>query len=191
MEVIRKLEDIRELGLPSLKPVVTIGSFDGVHLGHQHLLSVVKEKAAAIGGVSVVITFHPHPQQLLRPGAFDFFAINSVDEKIKLIEEAGIDYLIIIPFTWEFASLSFAQFIKDILVSIIGIKMLVMGPNNTFGKGRQGNAQTIQQICCEENIIIVVVSELKIEGKPVRSQRIRQLIRQQNSKGVEELLGHD
>lgn len=184
MEIIRTLDT----QISFRNPVVTIGSFDGVHLGHRQIFKEVKEKASSLNGESVAITFDPHPQQLLHHG-MDFFLLNSLEEKIDLISREGVDYLIVFPFTYAFASQSFSQFFYEILVNKIGMKALVMGPNHSMGKNREGNLNAIRRICQEENIELKVAPELIIGGHPVRSQRIRTLIQEQRIEEASRLLG--
>lgn len=186
MQIIKGLSKI-----PAFKnPVVTIGSFDGVHLGHQQVLKGLKEEAKKLDGESIVITFDPHPQQVLHQ-SIDFFLINPIEEKIKLIENEGVDYLIILPFTHEFAGMTFSSFLNEVLVEKIGIKGLVMGPNHSFGKNREGNFDAIAEICKERDIQILPISEFKIDDCAVRSAKIRKLIQDREIEEAEKFLGHD
>lgn len=186
MEIIRSLDAIPEF----VNPVVTIGSFDGVHLGHRQIFKYMKEVAQQVGGESVIITFEPHPQELLHPDS-DFFRINTIEEKIKLIEEENIDYLIVIPFTKPLADMSFTDFFEEILIEKIHVKAIVMGPNHTFGKGRAGNNQLISEYAQQKGVDIVLIPEFMMNDCAVRSQQIRKCIRQQNYSEAVKLLGHD
>lgn len=175
--------------LPRLKnPVVTVGSFDGVHLGHQQILTYLKDAAAKYDGESVVITFHPHPQQVLHPNN-DFFLINTAEENAKLIEQQGIDNLIIINFTLQFSQLTFDQFL-NLLIEKIGMRALVMGPNHNFGKNREGNSSSMREICKKNSIEIIQIPEFVIEENKVRSSKIREHLINKEFEQAEQLLGH-
>ena len=169
--------------------VATIGSFDGMHLGHQHLLKCVKENAIRLHGKSVVITFEPHPQEVLYRSS-DFFRINKKEEKIKLIEKENIDYLIILPFTSELFELSFKNFIQDILIDKIGIKALVMGTNHSIGKNREGTAENISAYAKEKEIEIIKIPEFIINNSSIRSRKIRELLKNGDLEKASLLLGY-
>jgi riboflavin kinase/FMN adenylyltransferase len=127
-----------EITAPLVNPVVTIGNFDGVHLGHREIFRRLKQSARELGGVSVVITFDPHPLRVVNSHR-DVTLINTLDEKITLIEASGVDYLIIIPFDISFAATPSAEFIEKYLVGIIGTKKLIIGYDYAFGRNREGN----------------------------------------------------
>ncbi|MEG2070900.1 MAG: FAD synthetase family protein, partial [Bacteroidales bacterium] len=167
-----------------------IGAFDGVHLGHQQIFKQLIQHAQKTGGHTVVITFDPHPQQLLNPNS-DFFLIQSLEDNIELIRQQGIDYLIIIPFTMEFSQLSTQEFIEEILVNRIGAKGIVMGPNHFLGKNREGNHQIITDLCEKNNIEIVEIPEFVMNENSVRSRKIRNHILHQEIDKAIILLGHD
>lgn len=169
-------------------PVVTVGSFDGVHLGHQQILNFLKAAAAKYNGESVVITFYPHPQQVLHPEK-DFFLINTPEENSKLIKEQGIDNLIIINFTPQFSQLTFDQFL-NLLIEKIGMRALVMGPNHNFGKNREGNSNSMREICEKNSIEIIQIPEFILEENKVRSSKIREHLINKEIEQAEQLLGH-
>ena len=131
----RVFEDINAIPHPFKNGVVAIGNFDGVHKGHQALFKKVIEKARLMGGTSVVMTFKPHPAQVLAQGK-NSPLITSYDRKRELIEQLGIDVLICAPFTKKFASVGAMEFVRDILVGKIGAKAVVVGKDYTFGKKR-------------------------------------------------------
>ncbi len=135
MELIRDIDAIEE---PFKNAVVTIGNFDGVHKGHQYLFSTVIEKAKSIDGTSVAITFNPHPVKVLQESG-QLPHITMYEQKMELIEQTGIDVLICIPFTREFASMTAEKFVEDLLVKRIGMKAIITGEDYTFGKERKGN----------------------------------------------------
>lgn len=186
MKIIKSLKQ-----LPTFdNSVVTIGSFDGVHLGHRQIFKYLKEVAQHTGGESIVITFEPHPQELLNPNS-DFFRINTLDEKIELINKEGLDYLVILPFTHELASMSFQDFFEKILIHDFNVKTLVMGPNHTFGKDRQGNIMHISELAKQKNIEIKLIPEFMINDCAVRSRKIRECIQNENNEEAMKLLGHN
>ena len=139
MKIYRKIEDITE---PFTNACVTIGNFDGVHYGHQQLFATVVEKARSHGGTSVVITFDPHPLQVLLPGGIKL--ISTCQQKEELIELSGIDVLLVIPFTKEFAKTTADTFVAELLVKRLGVKELVVGYDYAFGKGRSGNIEFLK-----------------------------------------------
>src|SRR6185369_1748348 len=129
--------------------VVTSGTFDGVHLGHQTILSRLKEIAEKNRGETVVITFWPHPRFILRPDDSSLKLLNTFEEKAELLKEQGIQHLIRIPFTKEFSQLSSIDFIKSILVENIGTKKLVIGYDHRFGKNREGGFDQLKVNCTQ------------------------------------------
>ena len=118
--------------------VVTSGTFDGVHLGHQKILNRIREIARSINGETVLITFWPHPRLVLYPEEHNLRLLSTFEEKAKLLREAGIDHLITIPFTKEFSQLTSKEFIESVLVDSIRTKKLVIGYDHRFGKNREG-----------------------------------------------------
>lgn len=175
--------------LPAFRnAVVTVGSFDGVHLGHRRIFEYMREAAERLGGESVVITFDPHPQTVLHPER-EFFTLNTLEENAALIGEAGIDNMVVLPFTKVFSQLSFQDFL-NFLIKKIGIKAIVMGPDHNFGKGREGNRETMREICSKNSIEIIIIPELIMEENKVRSSKIRQYIENKQIAEAEKLLGH-
>lgn len=134
-------EEYDDLGL--VRPVVTIGVFDGVHLGHRHLLSHVVSKAGQTGGESVVITFDPHPRLVLSAKTRGISFLSTLEEKKKLLAELKIDHLVIIRFSKEFSNMEASDFIREILVGRIGVKHLIVGYDNHIGKNKAGDMKKI------------------------------------------------
>ena len=184
MNIYRNIEQ-----LPAFRnAVVTVGSFDGVHLGHRRIFEYVRKAAEQFGGESVVITFDPHPQLVLHPER-EFFILNTLEENAALIAAEGIDNMVVLPFTKEFSQLSFQDFLK-FLIKKIGIRAIVMGPDHNFGKGREGNKETMREICSKNSIEIIIIPELVMEESKVRSSKIRQYIENEEFEKAELLLGH-
>jgi riboflavin kinase/FMN adenylyltransferase len=166
---------------------VTIGNFDGVHLGHQQLFATVVRKARATGGTSIAITFNPHPLQVLLPGGIKL--ISTIDQKIELIEMAGIDVLLIVPFTREFAATPADEFVSSILVGRLGVKELVVGYDYAFGKGRSGNIDFLKKQGEIYGFPVTVVEAYYAGGQLVSSTRIRELVREGDMAAAKALLG--
>ncbi len=170
MNIIRGISAIPQ-GL--IKPVVTIGNFDGVHLGHQELLNGVINRAAEIGGTSTVITFEPHPVQVLRPDKAPR-RLTSLQEKMELFQSLGIKVVVCIDFTWEFAHQTPDEFIRTILYEKIGARIVIVGYNYTFGKDRKGNIDLLGARGKTFGFEVEVVGSVEIEGQRVSSSRIRE-----------------
>ena len=169
--------------------IVTIGSFDGVHQGHRKVLQQLTETAKLKNLTSVVITFNPHPQEVLHHKP-DFFLISSYEQKKRLLCEEDIDYLLVIPFSKEFAAQTSEQFIKDILIERIGAKAIVMGPNHRFGRNREGDYNSTHDLCEANGMEVIKINEFILHDIAVRSTQIRKLIQDKNYNSAEELLGH-
>jgi len=184
MKIFRNIEDITK---PLTNACVTIGNFDGVHHGHQQLFATVVQKARAINGTSVVITFDPHPLQVLLPKGIKL--ISTCQQKEELIEQAGIDVLLVIPFTTEFAKTTADLFVADLLVKKIGVKELVVGYDYAFGKGRSGNITFLEEKGRLFDFPVTVVDACYLKGQLVSSTRIRELVTDGKMAAASELLG--
>lgn len=158
------------------KPVVTIGTFDGVHLGHREVISELKRYSALSGGESVVFTFEPHPRIIIAPQEDSLRLLSTKSEKIRLMEKIGIDHLVIYPFTSEFSKLSYDEFVSEILVKGMNISSLVVGYDHRFGKGRQGNFNSLEILSRSLNFKVEQMSQLVVDNKIVSSTRIRQAL---------------
>ncbi|HHO46905.1 MAG TPA: bifunctional riboflavin kinase/FAD synthetase [Desulfobacteraceae bacterium] len=178
---------IDDISTPFFRACVTIGNFDGVHLGHQQLFREVVSRASRVGGTSVVVTFDPHPLKVLRPGAIRL--ISTTEQKIELIEKAGIDVLVIIPFDLEFAATGADEFVEEILIRRIGVRELVVGYDYAFGRGRQGNIEFLRAKGRERGFPVTVVEAFYTEGMLVSSTRIRELVADGRMGEVRKLLG--
>ncbi len=156
-----------------VNPVVTIGSFDGVHCGHKAIIERIITIAKKINGNSVAITFSPHPQAVLCNHKKKLYIINTTEEKIKLFEPLGIDYLIIIPFTKEFSKIPYDKFIKDYLVDKIKVATLVIGYDHHFGNNREGSISHLKYLSEKYSFNIEEVSAQYINEEAVSSTKIR------------------
>ena len=184
MNIYRSLSEITE---PFVNPCVTIGNFDGVHLGHQQLFSEVVQRSTKNGGQSVVVTFDPHPLRILRPGGIKL--ISTTEQKIEQIDKAGIDVLIIIPFDLRFAATTADFFVDGLLLKKIGMTELVVGYDYAFGKGRSGNTTFLKEKGLEKGFPVTVVEAFYKSGNLVSSTRIRELVHQGRMMDAKELLG--
>lgn len=174
---------------PSIGPcVVTLGNFDGVHLGHRELFRHLVRKARQLDCRSVVYTFNPHPLKLLHPEKAPLL-LNTPEEKQRLISASHVDLLIEAPFTRELATLSPGKFIDDILLNVLQVKTLVIGYDYTFGKGRQGNAEFLCSCGATRGFSVDVLQPVSADGQPYSSTRIRRLVADGQVSKVVSLLG--
>ncbi len=186
MKVYRSLEEFTRLD----NAIVTTGTFDGVHYGHQKIISRLEELAKQYAGESVIITFFPHPRLVLFPEDNDLKLINTLDEKIELLEKSGIDHLLIIPFTKEFSRLSSLEFIQQILVDKIGTKKLVIGYDHHFGKNREGSFEHLKHYSTEYGFEVEEIPEQDINDVAVSSTKIRNAILDGNVTVANKYLGY-
>jgi len=153
--------------------VVTIGTFDGVHYGHQKIIKRLCELAKSTGGESVILTFFPHPRLIIDPENQHLKMINTIDEKAKILASLGIDHLIITPFTRDFSNLSPSEYIKQILLDTIGVKNIIVGYDHRFGKDRQGGMTDLQEFAGLYGFEIEEIAEQDINDVAVSSTKIR------------------
>lgn len=153
--------------------VVTIGTFDGVHIGHRKIISGIKELAESTGGETVILTFFPHPRMILHPEDESLKLITTIAEKAELMERLGVDHLIITPFSRDFSNQSAESYIRDVLVSKIGTKKIVIGYDHRFGKDRQGGFEDLQRLSPVYGFDVVEIPEQDINEVAISSTRIR------------------
>lgn len=171
-------------------PVVTIGSFDGVHLGHLKIIHRLKEIARQTGGESVVFTFSPHPRLVLFPGEGNLRLLTTLDEKKDLLEKAGVEHLIIYPFTMEFSQLSYIEFVRDILVGGLKLKTLVVGYDHKFGKNREGSFEILQDLSAVYNFSVEKLDVLLMGHVNVSSTKIRNALQKGDITKANQYLGY-
>jgi riboflavin kinase/FMN adenylyltransferase len=171
-------------------PVITIGNFDGVHWAHQKIFKKIIERARDLQGTSVGITFEPHPIKVMFPTKAKPL-ITLLEQKKELIINQGIDLLLIIEFTAEFAAISSRDFVKDILVDKLGVKEIVVGYDYTFGHNRQGNIEVLREMGSLFNFNVQKVDPVYVENVLVSSTSIRNLIMEGNVVGAKKLLGRN
>ena len=188
MKIIERIEDIVE---PFKKAVITIGNFDGVHIGHQALFHTVIEKAEAINGTAVAMTFEPHPMRVLAPNGHPPL-ITLYEQKKELIARTGIEVLIRLPFTRAFAAISARRYVEDLLIQRIGAKVVVVGKDYTFGSNREGNLTLLRQWAPELNYEVIVVDWIQAPSTTtgrISSTRIRELVMEGLMEEARKLLG--
>lgn len=169
--------------------VVTSGTFDGVHLGHLSIINRIKEIAKKRQGETVLLTFFPHPRMVLQEDN-DLKLINTLDEKIALIEKAGIDHLIIYPFTKQFSRMSSVEFVRDIISNKIGTKRLVIGYDHHFGRNREGTFEHLKEFSSLYGFEVEEIPAKEIDEVNVSSTKIRKALLKGDIKTANEYLSH-
>ncbi len=185
MKIVR---DLGKISKPFTNAVVTIGNFDGVHVGHQALFRQVIERARNIGGTSVVVTFEPHPIRVLKCHK-DFPLITLYEQKVELIGATGIDILVCIPFTVEFAATPAHRFVKEILCDLIGMKSVIVGEDYSFGKNREGNISLLKEMGKTYGFDVIVSGWIELAGRRISSTEIRKLVTEGEMGEAKKLLG--
>ena len=168
--------------------VLTIGNFDGVHIGHQTLFNQVIEKAESINGTSVVVTFEPHPIRVIKSNKH-FPLITLYDQKVELIGATGVDTLICIPFTREFAAIPARTFVTEVLCDQIGMKAIVVGQDYSFGRNREGDIYLLKEMAVAHGFDVIISEWIELEGGRISSTEIRNLVREGGVEEAEKLLG--
>lgn len=172
MKIYHNIDDFVRLN----NAVVTIGTFDGVHAGHRKIISGIKELAAETGGETVLLTFFPHPRMILHPEDESIKMINTIAEKAEMLEELGIDHLIITPFSRDFSNQSAEEYIREILVNKIGTKTIVIGYDHRFGKDRLGGLDDLLRLGPVYGFDVVEIPEQDIYEVAISSTRIREAL---------------
>ena len=174
MQVHQSFESLPDLNFP----VVTIGTFDGVHNGHKAILNRLHELAQMHHGESIVLTFTPHPRTILFPEDHGISLLTDTQEKRFRIEQCGIDHLIEFPFTPEFASKSAFEYVRDLLAIGIGAKKVIIGYDHRFGRGREGNFKSLIELATIFNFEVEEIPAVVIEDNEISSSKIRKAIEQ-------------
>lgn len=185
MRIVRELIDIRQ-EFPH--PVLTIGNFDGVHVGHQTLFRQVIHRARAVNGTSAVLTFHPHPLKLFYPAQAPLL-ITTLEEKLDILKELGIRMVLCLDFTPEFARMDRREFVEEVLWGKIGVRELFVGRDFAFGRHRQGDIPYLLKRGAELGFEVHTVREVEVDGVLVSSSLIRRLIREGEVEQAARLLG--
>lgn len=154
------------------KAIITLGTYDGVHLGHQTIINQLNQRAKEVGGESVLLTFEPHPRVVLNKGVDSLQLLTTLDEKIDLMEDYGLQNLILHPFTKEFSELTADEFVQK-LMDEIGIHSFIIGYDHHFGKNRQGNFEYLCQLGEKLNFEVIQIQEVQTHGLHISSTQAR------------------
>ena len=170
--------------------VVTIGTFDGVHIGHQKIISRLVEVARQKDGEAVILTFFPHPRMIIHPDDLNIKLISTMDEKAERLAELGIDHLIITPFTRDFSNLTPQEYIREVLVDKIGTSQIIIGYDHRFGKDRKGGLEELQKFASDFGFEVEEIPEQDINDVSVSSTKIRNAILSGDVKTAHDFLGY-
>ena len=184
MKIFRNLQEITVANKPL---TVVLGNFDGVHLGHQNLIKMAQSISKGMDGTTLIFTFHPHPQMVFNK---DIKLINSFDLKIRLIEQLGVDYLLIVPFVEEFYKLSPEEFVEQILYKKLNVSHVVAGFNYTFGYKGMGKTKDLIEIGAKFGIKTTIMDPFYVDGQLVSSSKIREYLESGKIVEASKLLGY-
>ncbi|MGY3211036.1 bifunctional riboflavin kinase/FAD synthetase [Mucilaginibacter sp. HD30] len=186
MKIYHNIDDFK----PVKNAVVTIGTFDGVHVGHRKIIAQIKELAQAAGGETVILTFFPHPRMILHPEDESIKLITTINEKAELMEQLGVDHLIITPFSRDFSNQTAEDYIRDVLVNKIGTRKIVIGYDHHFGKDRKGGLADLLKFSAIYGYEVVEIPEQDINDVAVSSTRIREALAEGNFELANACLGY-
>jgi riboflavin kinase/FMN adenylyltransferase len=176
--------------LPPFKnAVITIGTFDGVHNGHQKIIDALLAEAGKVSGESIIITFHPHPRKIVQPNE-SLHLINTLQEKIEILEQKKIDHLVVVPFTDEFSELTAEQYIEQFLIARFHPRSIIIGYDHHFGKGRKGNIYLLEKEQEKYNYHLVEIPKHLLNEISISSTKIRNAIRESDITTANKLLGY-
>lgn len=184
MEVIRNIGKINK----DLNSIVTVGVFDGVHIAHHEILKRMQEEKRKTGARAIVVTFDPHPQEILRPEE-NFKILTTIDERIELIKEYEPDIVFVINFTPEFSNITAEEFCKEIMLGRIGLRKVIVGYNHAFGKNREGDPKKLKEFGQKYKFEVEVFDRFIVENTPVSSSKIRTILNNGDVKLASKLLG--
>ncbi len=187
MQVHRDIEQLP----PFKNAVITIGTFDGVHTGHQKIIAQLKKEAALINGETVIITFHPHPRKVVREGQSPVAILTTLNEKIALLEARGIDHLVVVPFNEVFAEQSAEGYIRDFLVGKFNPHTVIIGYDHRFGKERKGDYHLMEDYGQELSFIVKEIPAQVLNDVTVSSTRIREALLAGDVTTANNNLGYD
>jgi riboflavin kinase/FMN adenylyltransferase len=186
MKVYTNIDEFKDVK----NPIVTTGTFDGVHLGHQKIISRLKDVAKEVDGSTVLLTFSPHPRMVLFPDDNELKLLNTLPEKIELLEKYGVDHLIVYPFTKEFSRLTSIEFVRNILVNSIQTKRLVIGYNHHFGRNREGSFEHLKEYGPLYGFEVEEIPAKDIDHIQISSTKIRNALLIGDVKTATTYLGH-
>jgi riboflavin kinase/FMN adenylyltransferase len=177
--------------LPAFKnAIITMGAFDGVHRGHQQIIARLQYLAQAVQGESVIITFHPHPRKVISSVPGEIKQLTSLNERIQLLEKAGIDHLVVVNFDYHFSNLSAEQYVEDFLVAHFHPHTVIIGYDHRFGNKRNGNIELLKKYGAELHFEVEEINEQIVEGEIVSSTHIRNYLLEKDIQKANSLLGY-
>jgi riboflavin kinase / FMN adenylyltransferase len=177
--------------LPSFtNAVVTIGTFDGVHIGHQHIIKQLQATAKNAGGETVIITFHPHPRSIVQQNAHNVLLLNTLDEKISLLTKAGIHHLVVVPFTEAFANQTAEAYCTDFLYAYFKPHTVIIGYDHKFGKNRSGDYRLLEKMGTQLGFAVTEISQQVVESIAISSTQIRKALQTNQIHLANQLLGY-
>jgi riboflavin kinase/FMN adenylyltransferase len=182
------ITDLNEITTKFTNTIITLGNFDGIHLGHQELIKMVIKRARETGALGLVVTFRPHPLKVLAPEKCPPL-ISIYEEKIQLFEMLGIDVLVKIPFSLEFSSMTPTDFVKNILCDLLGGKEIFVGYNYRFGKNRDGNIHMLRDLGEQLGFRVREVEQVSLDSEVISSTKIRHLLKEGEVEHAARLLG--
>jgi riboflavin kinase/FMN adenylyltransferase len=187
MQIHRDIETLP----PFRNAVVTIGTFDGVHMGHRQVIEKLKEEAKTIHGETVIITFHPHPRKVVSSSILGIRLINTLDEKIGLLEQLGIDHLVVVPFTEVFANQPAEDYVRDFLVNKFRPHTVIIGYDHRFGRDRQGDYRMLEKHATEYNYRLKEIPKHILDDISISSTNIREALLHSDIATADKLLGYE
>lgn len=172
------------------RPVLTTGTFDGVHRGHKAIIERLIARARKEEGESVLFTFHPHPRMVLFPGDNDLKLLNTQEEKRALLEAAGLDHLLVVPFSRQFSRMHAIDYVRDVLVGAIGVRAVVIGYDHRFGRNREGDLVLLRQLGEAYDMEVEEIPAQEVDHVKVSSTKIRQALLSGEVRSAADLLGY-
>jgi riboflavin kinase/FMN adenylyltransferase len=187
IQVHRDLEQLPNFN----KAVITIGTFDGVHLGHQQIIKQLEAEALQIGGETVIITFHPHPRKVVFEGKREIKILTTLDEKIELLGDKGVDHLVVCPFNELFSNQTATEYVENFLVKKFKPHTVIIGYDHRFGKDRAGNYQLLEELGLKYNYRVKEIPQHVINEVTISSTKVREALFNGDVDTANKLLGYD
>lgn len=178
--------------LPAFRnAVVTIGTFDGVHMGHRQIIDKLKEEARSVNGETVIITFHPHPRKIVSSAILGVRLINTLDERVELLDQLGIDHLVVIPFTEVFANQEAEDYVQNFLIKYFNPHTIIIGYDHRFGKDRKGDYRLLEKLAPVFNYKLKEIPKHVLEEISISSTAIREALLHGQIETADKLLGYE